>query len=50
MALVDLLCANNDYAECIELLQQSLRQHNQDFLHTKLADVLSLDGKVCVVR
>ena len=26
-------------------MQQSLRQHNQDFLHTKLADVLSLDGK-----
>ena len=43
LALVDLYIDLADYGTCIELLQHCLQNHNQDFLHTKLADVFTLN-------
>ena len=43
LALVDLYVDLADYGTCIELLQHCLQNHNQDFLHTKLADVFTLN-------
>ena len=37
--------ANRQYDDCVLLLQRCLQNHNQDFLHTKLADVLTANGK-----
>jgi|MDSY01.2.fsa_nt_gb tetratricopeptide (TPR) repeat protein len=45
MALVDLHMANRRYDDCVALLQRCLQNHNQDFLHTKLADVLTANGQ-----
>ena len=39
LALADLYIAAGDYEKCIELLRESLKHHNYDFLHTKIAQV-----------
>mmetsp|Transcript_11152 Transcript_11152/g.26187 ORF Transcript_11152/g.26187 Transcript_11152/m.26187 type:complete len:126 (+) Transcript_11152:493-870(+) len=45
LALVDLHLHAKQLDKCAEVLQASLARHNLDFLHSKLADVLTLQGR-----
>ncbi|KAJ1461238.1 hypothetical protein M885DRAFT_508134 [Pelagophyceae sp. CCMP2097] len=44
-ALVELLERQRDYAECIKVLRAALHGLKSDALHTKLADIYSLDSQ-----
>jgi len=44
LALADLYIAAGDYDRCIELLRESLKHHNYDFFHTKIAQVYTLNN------
>ena len=45
LQLVEVHIKQQDYAPCIKLLQNSLHARSRDVLHTKLADVYSLNDQ-----